>query len=137
MITYYYFIIITYYYEIIIAHYYIIITSLLLHYYFIIPNCKKTGNNEPIKHNTHCPCFHYYFVITHYYAYYPLSHVTKWATWQIPRRWRPPSPALAPALVSVGVRQHRRWRLAALALAPSPGSVEVGASALAPATRQC
>ena len=31
-------------------------------------------------HIMHYPCFHYYIVITHYYHYCPLLHVTNWAT---------------------------------------------------------
>ena len=37
----------------------------------------------------HYPCFHYYIVITHYYHYYPLLHVTNGATcrWVAGRVW--------------------------------------------------
>ena len=35
----------------------------------------------------HYPCFHYYIVITHYYHYYPLLHVTNGATCKY-RRFR-------------------------------------------------
>ena len=63
-------------YYIIINHYYIIITSLLRHYFI----WRKQVIMSSLLRIIHFRCFHYNIVIPHYYHYYPLLHVTNWAT---------------------------------------------------------